>query len=228
MFRKKLAALVAAALMTLTASSAFAAFTNGELLMIVHDFAQNTEIVTDTGILAKNFSGSLTTTTDAANSGLNVTYFAVDTTTSSVWFTNSGTPTLVGRKGTNLTGSATIYSYYASLAATNGTVIADAKDPNSYSVKLDSGTTNVGSVASLVGSAFVGNTNASLAALASGGTVTQSLFKVASYAGTSAPAYTVAGTVTTAATSATPIPAAFYLMGSGLLGLVGLRRRNNA
>jgi hypothetical protein len=30
----------------------------------------------------------------------------------------------------------------------------------------------------------------------------------------------------TTVVTATPIPAAFYLMGSGLLGLVGLRRRN--
>lgn len=79
------------------------------------------------------------------------------------------------------------------------------------------------------------NTEANLAALVTGTatSVTQNLyhFTSANVAGSVADFNGV--TITTSAdgsstVTATPIPAAFYLMGSGLMGLVGLRRRKNA
>ena len=78
---------------------------------------------------------------------------------------------------------------------------------------------------------------ANLAALASGGSVSMELYEFQlTGSGRSATVTTTdfmkittnADGTTTVGTSATPIPPAFFLMGSGLLGMFGLRRKQRA
>jgi FtsH-binding integral membrane protein len=83
---------------------------------------------------------------------------------------------------------------------------------------------------------LAGSAETSLASLvgATSGSVTQNLYFWAN-AYAAVPADTIgvlAATITTSyngtsvVTAATPIPPAFFLMGSGLLGMFGLRRKN--
>ncbi|HBA72266.1 MAG: hypothetical protein A2X82_01520 [Geobacteraceae bacterium GWC2_55_20] len=243
MFRKKLAVLVAAALMSLTASSAFAAFADLELIRVYYDRAGN-EVATDLGkvkdILAApstTFAGSF----DGLSTGYAV-YFALDRTAgmSDLWATGSTTTasTIVGTSLgiTSLkSGTTYMYSLYNTQGGTNYTGPASAL--NSYTKKLSA---TQGWLANSIASVSRLNTEASLSNLLSTGTgsVTQALYfwdnaltsVAAEKIGVSvATIITNAdGSTTVNSTVATPIPAAFYLMGSGLLGLVGMRRRNKA
>ena len=243
MFKKKIAILVAAALMSLSASSAFAAFADLELIRVVYERTTGTaEYVTDLGninsIIAgptKTFAGTALTAGTAAN--LYVAYFAIDRATNNVWASGGATaPVMTGGVALNTVknGTTAVYNYYNTLAVdANGVATGVISDLNSYKSKLSA---NQGRLATALNAAS--NIEGSLASLvgATSGSFTQNLYywSNASVAGAG---QMVAGltidtnangstTITTAPITATPIPAAFYLMGSGLMGLVGLRRRN--
>jgi len=243
MFRKKLAVLVAAALMSLTASSAFAAFADLELIRVYYDRAGN-EVATDLGKV-KDILAAPSTTFAGSFGGLSTgyaVYFALDRTTgmNDLWATGS-TTTASTIVGTSLgltalkSGTTNMYSLYNTQGGTNYT--GSASLTSSYMSKLSA---TQGSLANAIAPISRPYTEASLASLISTGTgsVTQAFYfwdnalttVAAQKLGVNvATIITNAdGSTTVNSTVATPIPAAFYLMGSGLLGLVGMRRRNKA
>lgn len=247
MLRKKIAVLVAAALMSLTASSAFAAFADLNLVRVIYERTTGTtETATDLG----NINTLLATGGTIANSAVSlsasnpnnlfVVYFAINHATTGtgvgdLWVSSTTTnaPAAVGTLGFNTTksGTTSVFSYYNSLGA--GTVTSQQSNLNSYKTKLAS---SQGALSNGINGATRPFVEASLASLVTGAatSVKQGLyfFENANTAGSVA--VKVADIITNADGSttinppvtATPIPAAFYLMGSGLLGLVGLRRRN--
>ena len=236
MFRKKLAVLVAAALMSLTASSAFAAFADLELIRVYYD-RSGAEIATDLGKV-KDIIAAPTSTFAGSFGGLTtgfVSYFALDRTTgvSQLWVSGVvNTPSTIVGGATGLTGlksgTTNMYSLYNTMGGTNYTGLASAT--NSYKAKVSA---SQGTMALAISNASRLNTEASLTSVLAGGSVTQSLY-FWNNALTTVAADKIGKSVATITTNAdgsttvttTPIPAAFYLMGSGLLGLVGLRRRN--
>ncbi|NVN98826.1 MAG: hypothetical protein HXX17_05830 [Geobacteraceae bacterium] len=237
---KKLATIVAAAMLTLSASSAFAAFADLELIRVYYDRAGN-EYATDLGSIASLLAPQ-TTTTIAGNFGTAVyaTYFALDRTTNQLWVSNVNylgasatfTPAIIGG-GTGLTsiksGTTNTYSLYNTQGGTNYSGLAS--NINSFKNKLSATQGWFGNTITAANSART-YSELNLSTLAT--TNTQSLYFFANGLTTSPDktGVAVAQIITNADGSTTitttPIPAAFYLMGSGLLGLVGLRRRNNA
>jgi hypothetical protein len=236
---KKIATFAVAAMLTLSASSAFAAFADLQLTRVVFNQTGgvteiatalgdvNTLMTTSPGIYGGGVDAFTAQTGGTNFANLSVVYFAVDTVNRHLWITGLNPVGTIGKSG-SITGAATLlFQYYNALTATGNTVLADASNSSSYRVKMDA-TTQLGQFCNFITAATRGNTEASLASLASGGIVTQNLYYFANYA--SSAAGVMAGTVSTYANgdTTTPIPAAFYLMGSGLMGLVGLRRRNKA
>lgn len=246
MLRKKLAVLVAAALMSLTASSAFAAFADLELIRINYDRAGN-EYATDLGNINTILTNGLTNAGTGTFAGATlVSYFALDRATNQLWVsgvnaaTATFTPAIIGGS-TGLTsiksGTTFMYNTYNSVATNGGTSYAGlASNPNSYKAKLSATQGWFGNTITAANSARTFS-EISMATLATNNT--QSLWYFADGLTTVAAnklGVAVASIVTNADGSTTissnapvtttPIPAAFYLMGSGLMGLVGLRRRN--
>ncbi len=239
--KKKIIMLVAAAMMTLSASSAFAAFADLELIRVAYDRAGN-EIATDLGSVSALTAPGSTTTIAGSFSGLStgfVAYFALDRLTSELWVSGSTTVvTSITGTANGLTslksGSVGTYALFNSQGGTNYTGPASA--PNSFKNKLSA---TQGTLATSVAAGSRLNTEASIASLLTtpGSSVTQSLYYFAD-ANTTVAAEkkgVAVATITTSAdgtttintpTAATPIPPAFFLMGSGLLGMFGLRRKN--
>lgn len=244
MLKKKIATVLAAAAMTLTASSAFAAFADLDLIRVVYERTTGTtELGTDLGVV-KNADGSIKTGTYAGSlptvstaNNLYAAYFALDRTTGELWVSGSSditkAPVAVGSKGftSTLSGTTNLYSYYNLLTPdANGVVTAAKSDSRSYTTKLSA---SQGALANAINIATRVNTEAKLASLVTGSatSVTQNLYYFANAKVANSKGVAVA-TITTFddghTVVATPIPAAAYLLGSGLMGLVGLRRRNKA
>ncbi|MFZ4856669.1 MAG: hypothetical protein ACOYL3_09755 [Desulfuromonadaceae bacterium] len=250
--KKKIIMLVAAAMMTLSASSAFAAFGDAELFRIVYDRAGietgqalgNVAALTAPGA-PKTIAGSFNGVPAAAAF---VTYFALDRTTNQLWISGTTGQTLkINGGATGLTsaksGFAGFVGLFTTYDATTGLPNGNASsytglaaDLTSYKLKLSATQGNFGSA---ILAADRLKTEASLASVigTTGGSVTQSLYfynsglttvaaqKIGVEVATITTSFDGSSTITTP-TAATPIPPAFFLMGSGLLGMFGLRRKN--
>ena len=251
MLKKKIVMFIAAAMMTLSASSAFAAFADLELIRVVYERGTGTtEQVTDLGnvntIIAdvkangtKTFTGATLTTTAGNSANLYAAYFAVNRTTGDLWVSGSTDTTLapvaVGSPGFSVmkSGVLPMYTYYNGVLVTtdaNGVKTGSQTYASSYVKKL---TASQGSLGNAIDIATRPNTEISLASLvgATSGSVTQSLYKLNGLIAGDVGLFTDAISITTnfngsTTVSSTPIPPAFFLMGSGLLGMFGLRRKN--
>lgn len=238
---KKIATFLAAATLMLSMSApAMAAFDDFSLIRIIYDNAGH-EVFTDLGnintvlgnpatMASTSFvvggtagtAGSLFGSTSFAN--LNVAYLAFDTNNPSgtTWFSGNSVPTSIDN-GTFYNQIGNFQGYLKSLSFTNGNAIGSAANLNSYASLLQ------GAGSGLLGGMVDKSIEANLAALASGGSITQKLYYFAdNSSGTaqlqSLTLYTNAnGTTTNEAP--TPIPPSLLLMGSGLLGMVGIRRK---
>ena len=258
--KKKLVALLAAALMTISfAGTAMAAFTDGELIRVVYDSVGSKEYATDLGTWASVTGAAngtvvgggvdaitLANTGAASLSDLYVGYFLMDKTVSANQFVVAGDANGLtsGAKKFN-TSTAFLHSAttnYAvnTIAGTNSAVLPDKKGSNTffqaqnYAIgAADYGGwtlgTNPGGVlnlAALTTTGYVDQTiyNWQLGNLQSPGTAMPGT--AAFTVRTMADGSTILGNNNTAAP--VPVPPAFFLMGSGLLGIFGVRRKMNA
>jgi hypothetical protein len=240
---KKFAVAAAAAALCLgVAGNALAAFEYGELTRIYYDnVTANKEVGSDLGLtsnLLATGGSNLNAISLVAGKGFDLStskvgYFSYDTNTAMLYI--SGAAGLTNYKVNDTTGLetalASVIDNYSLKQDGNTMAITTSW---SYFKQLDKGGVTPGQLAN---SATGGNVDASLASLVSASSLTQSLYAfdlsagIGNILGTEvAKIITNAdGSTTIAAldtnTTATPIPAAFYLMGSGLMGLVGLRRK---
>jgi hypothetical protein len=264
---KKLATILAAAMLTMAAGNAFASFSDGDLIRVVYERTGGTvEVATDLGSLSTilatagstNYGAgtdAFTTQTGTAFSSSNyyVAYFAganTSTTTGSMWLSGTDGEGVSRLAGNTANGNFnTLYGTYNGSATgtvhiTANTTLVDNSGSGSYNLKSGNNGT-FGSVLA-VGTP---NMDASLTTLAANAPVSENLYYSANYnqgstgngkAMTQINAADASGalqiltnsdgstTIVNGATvSATPIPAAAYLLGSGLLGLFGIRRKNN-
>jgi len=203
--KKKLASSIAAAMLTLSAGSAFAAlsFTDNELFRVVYD---NTGIqqLADLGSISNLLSGGARTITpgeiNIQNAGsLSVCYFAIDRNKAALWVSGTGN---------------------APTAASNGfNHLANGFDNSILQLLAD----NVNGA--------TGTNLASLANSSSPTQVSQTLYYINDANADGTPGIgkaTIITSNTDTVVMPTPIPPAFLLMGSGLLGLFGVRRKSNS
>lgn len=237
MLKKRIAITLAAAMLTLSASSAFASFADLELIRVCYD-RSGSEIATDLGKV-KDILAAPTTTVAGSFGNLAtgyVSYFALDRVTSQLWVSGSNTTASIVTGTVNgltslKSGTTNTYSLYNTQGGTNYTGLASLS--NSYKNKISA---TQGNMAFSIANGSRLYTEASLASLIStgSGSATQTLYfwnnanttVTAEKTGVAVATITTNFDGTTTINTPTPIPAAFYLMGSGLLGLVGLRRRN--
>lgn len=251
---KKLATIVAAAMMTLSASSAFAAFANYDLVRVISDSSSTREIATNLGNITSlsgltnvTLGGGVDAFTNfigtSSLSNLSVTYFAVNRSSAlngTIFIaSNSATTPQTGgvaniHNRLAIGGSLTpVLPYYNTLAATGSTVVADNTNGQSLAGKF--GTTTLGTYGGYA-TPFATTTNLTLADLAT----TPLTMTVWQFGNSTNMALAQTGvkmlditlnadgsSTINAGSVATPIPAAAWLLGSGLMGLVGLRRRQN-
>ncbi|SPF31240.1 conserved exported hypothetical protein [Syntrophobacter sp. SbD1] len=194
-----------------------------------------------TGGTNSQFSGL----SSSAGSNLYVAYFAENDALNggngSVWVSGSGAAgaTANTNKQSGLAGIlSSLYGEYSNYSATNTAWALDS-DASTYYDTVDGNGTNKSNFASLLKTA---NGEATLAS----GTATQGIYYVATpgaahtgvaqafllntqltavYSGTTLEDYTLT-TTEQAIPPTTPIPASVLLFGSGLLGLIGIRRKN--
>lgn len=247
--KKKMIALIAGLMLTLSAGSAFAAFADLNLTRIA--YGTTNEVATDLGTVSSLLAaGSTTLSTGTSNlvsmgagatgagSTVYVTYYATDT--AKLYFSAADTGigshiAVDGTNGVNTAGQLSnaffgVSSYYSNLTQT-----ADSVNP--AVVSASSARANLSSYFSTFegggqpGTSTLSNTVPALVDAPLTSAATQGLFY---WDGVSAQAVEVATITTsldgstTVGTTATPIPAAAYLLGSGLMGLFGLRRKQRA
>jgi hypothetical protein len=243
--KKKLAVLLAAAMLTLgAAANAMASWADGDLIRVVYNHAGTVEVATDLGnvnnVIATNTMSSsafsLSQITGATSfSDLYVAYFAKQASTSGnngiAWVgidsASTTAPVTGSRKFLTLVNAIqSMGSYYNSINSAVDQVVAQQSNTNSYNTTL-----NPGGVTGILGGYIPAGVEQSLAALATGGTVSTTLYSFVNQGGTSGVSTGTATPLTLAVnnsgvtTSATPIPPSFLLMGSGLIGMIGIRRR---
>lgn len=252
--KKKMIILLAAAMLTMSAaSSAMAAFAQGDLIRVVYDTKGTTEIATDLGAIStlttlganSVVGGGVDATTLAqfvgsAYSDLRVGYFAIQKANTGVNLANvwlAGDPTTAPKSGA-LKWSGTYTNFNNTLgnyaqATGNTAVLADKSIGNSFFNNMDRSGGQVGQYGSFLPALPAGGV-LNLAALATIGYVDQAIYNWTGTATNSAVFGTKVLTLRTMAdgstvinpgAAATPIPPAFLLMGSGLLGMVGIRRK---
>jgi hypothetical protein len=256
--KKKIIALLAGALMVLSASSAFAAFTYAanDLYLVAYDTGTQEELVINLGTLTTNGSGT--------------GYFGLNSSGGTLSFNES----LLGSSATTATTNVALFGY--SIGANQNSVLASSDPGDSPQSAYGTQSSFISAVNSIVNTAhaatttntYVGSTtngagyNGKMNASGTGSFAGLNDFG-ASTNGFSTPETTLANLIggytfgvfsfknqllvtngvlqfnvgltddagvetialTSANTAATPIPAAFYLLGSGLMGLVGLRRK---
>ncbi len=260
--KKKLVALLAAALMTVSfAGTAMAAFVQGDLIRVVYDSVGAKEYATDLGSWA-TITGATNGTvvgggvdaftlanTGAASLGnLYVGYYLIDATAGANQVAiaadiTAASMTSGSRKfsGTNSALGGALTNYAANvISGTNSALLADKTAGNTFFVKAGNSVVGAGDYGSWVTAATNPGGVLNLAALATTGYLDQNIF---TWAGANlaannaltaaAPSFTVRtmadGTTVlgNGNAAAVPVPPAFFLMGSGLLGIFGVRRKMN-
>lgn len=237
--------LVVAMLLLGVSGQAMAYFTAGDLIQVVYKAGgTGNEVLTDLGnASAWTTAGGVPTSTfttginDAFVAGnfagaswdqLNVAYFTY-TGTGNFWMSGpAGGQTNLGSKKSGTRTAMVNVMLNAAAAGTAQVVQSSLGTANSYWNILDGAGLKIGTSAGFVAT---GSSEANLAALASGGSADLYLYYYptgsSNTAGTGAQLakLTISNGSTHVTTAATPIPATFLLFGSGLLGLVGIRRK---
>lgn len=240
--KKIMMLMMAVVLVFSMAGQAAADFSTTSLLRAVYDASGTLESVTDLGTItdktapftnnvvynSNNFSTAMFGGTDFSN--LRVAYFAIDYADKDIYLSGPMTSQTSGSRklaGTNTAISTMIVGYNAILSDTQkmGTMLKTGVQ--SYYQLLDLAGNSKGSFAAYIPGA---NGEASLAALATIGYVDQTLYYYGN--GDSAAAGVKMAVIRTFADghtelnpNAVPVPASVLLLGSGLLGLIGIRRK---
>ncbi len=198
---KKLVSIIAAAMLTLSAGSAFAAlsFNDNVLVRVVYD-DNGIQQLASLGSVNNLMSGGVSTVKPGEisirNAGsLSVSYFAVDRNKAALWISATGN---------------------APKSVSNGfNILANGFDSTVHNLLAS----NVNGVTGASLTSLTGNTRAQ---------VSQTLYYIndANADGTSGIGKaTIITSNSDAVVMPTPIPPAFLLLGSGLLGMIGLRRK---
>jgi hypothetical protein len=247
---KKLLVVLAACLLVFgVAGQAKASFTAGDLIRVVYQTTANGgtyEVATDLGSASSILSGGALssntfnlfgTGTHFAGSDattLEVAYFAVNSGKTEFWSsgTQGSTETNNGRTSwTNTIGAAalTLVNTYNSTGQTNAWAQFTTNHSTYYNLMDKNSATNTGSfdyfyksgAADGEAQLVVGSVSQDIFDWKTPGTLTSNL------AGSLTLVTTVdaSGNITSSA-SAVPIPPSVLLLGSGLLGLIGIRRKN--
>jgi hypothetical protein len=254
--RKKIVSILAAALLALSmAAPAMATYFNdNDLIQIVYNTAGGNEVATDLGAISGStftsngslsFLGGGTITGTGVNaavtggttfsgvklSSINVTYLAYDLSNSNnpIYFSsNSSTPPVYQNGGQWGNANSLLQSLYFNGTGTQQQVVVSTSNNNSFAYNFGSTPGDIGGLLTTASS------ESTLTGLASGGTITQKLYYFADTANGSTAQDLALNLITnsagtfTAADASTPIPPSFLLMGSGLLGMVGIRRKFTA
>lgn len=246
----KLAVCLAALLVLTLAGQAAAYFEEGHLIRVVYDkTGAGKEVATDlidvTGWkTAANFpinqvvgggpaAWNLSMFPGKDLADLNVAYYAIIASSIDSWNSGPATGQTATRTFASYNGAATnVRNYYQTLTATAGTVVGENSETNSYWKLMDKNGVGIGSFASWI---WEGLGHANLADLATVGYVDQTLYFYDTSAVNNrglnvAVLRTMAdGSTIINPTSGpvVPVPAAAWLLGSGLIALVGIRRRMN-
>ncbi|MFH1984376.1 MAG: VPLPA-CTERM sorting domain-containing protein [Pseudomonadota bacterium] len=250
--KRMMSILLAAFLIFAVAGPAAAYFDDLHLIRSIYTNAGTTEIGSDLGAdvstltLANplnDFRGDLIALSAFDGGDLAVGYWAHAQANTDFYATGlvGGTLTMYGRKQSAADGvmNAT-QALYAAENATTATIIKP--DLGSYFNKFEVNGNNLGSMGSILSTPIM---TASLADLATVGYVDQALYFFDYNGSSSAKNGIEVATIRTFLTfdgttmdlagdkiatvinpSAVPVPAAVWLLGSGLLGLIGIRRRN--
>ena len=242
--KKKLLVLAAVFMLLFSfAGQAMASFDSLELIQAVSQVSGTgtNEVLTDLGSFSSTapISGS-TTYTNAINlsnfgsgatlANLEVQYFVADTTNfDKVWLSGptTGQQSAIAH-GDAITGN--MYSVYYQAQTHGGNPVVQAQNPGDSSVyaMLENSGINRGGMAGFIA---VGSAVANLGS----GAVTLYLYYYGGNLDAAQSGLPVAmittnadGSTTVSAIPAVPIPAAVWLLGSGLMSLVGIRRRTTA
>jgi len=243
--RKFSVVLLAAFLVFAVAGQAMAAFENNHLVQVIYNDAGN-EVGIDLGdIGAISFSGTNVQLAAAGTvpwgslmgySDLSLGYFGADLNTYENWFatTETGAPTVnVGGFSTFANGAVTVVQPYYDGIDVSGVATGSASAQYAYDKVLNDNSTTPGAYGGFNADHLVGESN--LAALGTVGYVDMYLYSYDIVTLDKGPDpgtdYTgilrlYADGSTVLNPSAVPIPGAAILLGSGLLGLVGIRRRS--
>lgn len=237
---KKLVTMLAAALLTMgVAANAMAYFDDLSLVRVVYDSSNpaGVEVAYDLGnintILASggNISTGSTILSDFGSvtaDKLRVAYYAYDTSTSSIWVSGGATaPTSLYGSFDNVYGGGLMSSLNIYSLTGGPKAVTSMSDANSYYTLFNQSGNLTGSFAG----SFASNIGeASLADMATGTQQKLYFFADANNAKPGTLAMNIVtnadgSTALTAEATPTPIPPSFLLMGSGLLGMVGIRRK---
>ena len=248
--KKMVVAVAAAALSLGVSANAMASFAAGDLTRYVYDASAKIEVGSDLGVTSALVAGAgsaASTNLDAVNfssKGINTSiaqlgYFSYNSATKQLYI--SGEDLGIGNN-TNYTIQWTTPTSTALTSVLNGYKAKGVNDFTAafgastftYYKNIDKSGAATGLLTgSIITSAdsdnpYTGYMNASLASLSA--PITQGLYQFDLSAGGQIVGTEVAQIITntdgsTTVATPTPIPAAFYLMGSGLMGLVGLRRK---
>lgn len=251
--KKILMLLVVTMLLLGVKGQAMASFANGDLIRVVYSTSGTMETATDLGSISSLTSASTTNvvynannfnlsalggTADASNSY--VAYYSITLAPSpanQAWVSGP----LAGVSKASKTQFAS--AYLTGVGNTNGMydvasggakqVTVLMSDPNSYWMQLNRGGSSIGRMNNFLSSGY--SAEASLAGLSTVGYVDQTIYYYGSLSGAGTATGLNVATIRTYADghtalnpSAVPIPAAVYLFGSGLLSLVGIRRKTAA
>ncbi|HKZ15843.1 MAG TPA: VPLPA-CTERM sorting domain-containing protein [Geobacteraceae bacterium] len=252
--KKKIMMLLAVMMLLFGVSGqAMATLTTGDLIRVVYksdgtgievatDLAGATGWTSGSAITSPvNYSAdtfSLTQFAGSAWSDLSVAYYANTFPSGSFWFSgpDGGLNNSASKKNSITTALTQMNGIYSTAMGTGKMGTVQSSNANSHWNKMNMGGTNIGSWGTYVGH---GMGVVSLADLVTTGFVDQYLYyypsATSNNAGTGVQVAKIRtyadGTTQVSAVSQVPevpVPAALYLFGTGLLGLIGIRRKKAA